>query len=94
MTGVAIVPCCPTRSGAEQRARRSSPSWPQRRTAPRVRSRLEPGRRAMEEVSRMSGRTGSAETDVSRVAKLSILLSILSITLGIIERTVWTVQHV
>jgi len=44
----------------------------------------------MEEVSRMSGRTGSAETDVSRVAKLSIL----SFTLGIIERTLWTVQHV
>jgi hypothetical protein len=62
--------------------------------APRVRSRLEPGRRSMEEKSRMSGRTGSAETDVSRVAKLSILLSILSFTLGIIERTVWTVQHV
>jgi hypothetical protein len=60
----------------------------------RVRSRLEPSRRAMEEVSRMSGRTGSAETDVSRVAKLSILLSILSFTLGIIERTVWTVQPI
>jgi hypothetical protein len=55
-----------------------------------ARSNLEPRRRAVEEVSRISGRTESAETEAFGIAELSIQLSIFSAILGLIEWTGWT----
>jgi hypothetical protein len=55
-----------------------------------TRSNLGPRRRAVEEVSRISGRTESAETEAFGIAELSIQLSIFSAILGLIEWTGWT----